>query len=299
MGATHDMKTRLAYGAIAIVLALLVRPATSGQRGIPKVLLDDSTYCPQWGRSYRVRNLTVQLAPEKFGKEQLLSLIHQYEPSGTPYDEVKMLILSDAREANILLEAYVDNDAAIARRRKLTEEFLHKTTIVAEYHRVKHDAALWFSTPAGVTGPIIVEGRDPYDETDAPFPFCVIQNEVQMGWDNGHCFRRRIVVLVCPQNYEKEKVISLWRFLDNRFPAPDELEVEVRANRSELQQEVMGERTLMGIYPFVLRANSFAERCHGGNGSGRALLIRNSKERRYSFTDTHGQGGEWQKMPEQ
>jgi hypothetical protein len=238
------------------------------------------------------------LAPEAFPKERLISTIHQFEPSGTPYDEVHILMISSEREARIMGEAWVETEKALARRRKLTEEFVGTAPIVAEYHRIKRDAVLWFTAGNGTAAQVIVAGGDPYEVRRAPIPFSVIRNNVQIHLD-GDCLRRNIVVLVCPENYRGDSVISLWRSLGDRFPVPDELWVDVSPNASELQNEMMGEYTMEAIYPFVLRGELFSSKCRGTT-TGSALYIRSKSGigPRYSFSDGSGKGGEWRKLPE-
>ncbi len=127
-----------------------------------KVLVDDSAYCPDKGHFYRVRNIYLQLVPTGFSKDRLVSLIGQFEPPGNPYDEVHVLVLSGSREADILLEPYIDTARHYERRRKLAEQFLGVVPIVAEYHRINEDAALFFSTGKELPDTVILEGENPY-----------------------------------------------------------------------------------------------------------------------------------------
>jgi hypothetical protein len=203
--------------------------------------------------------------------------------------------MSSEQQEKLLLEPYVDNDAQLAKRLSLTERYLGTVPIVAEYHRIDKDAALWLSTGDGVPEAFTLSGRDPYEIYDAPIFSFVIRNESVIDLE-GRCLRREIVLLVCPKTYEESHLLSLWRLLDERFPAPKYLRVRISANRGELQREMMGDHTMRAIYSFALGEKPFVSQCEG-SASGSSLFLRSlDGAKQYYFDD--GSGRTWVKFPE-
>lgn len=279
--------------ATALLIAVLPDIAfypLSQWLGERRVIYEDRTVCFDRPVNYHVKQLILQLAPELFQHDKLRSYVKWRSGLLVGYEEVSMLMVSSDAEIELITEVYVDTDKAMASRRERTEKYLDtlpsKLPLVAEYYRRRNDAVLWYCDGKTVSGPILLEGHDPYNPKNSPVPFCVIQNDVIIS-NVGDCRYRRMHLLVCPERFREEDLVALWQFLDRLFPVPEQLMVDVNSNASKLQRQLMGEYTMGGVYPFVLRGQSFITMCRS-SGDGSASFVRDHRGKRYIIWDDTG-----------
>ncbi len=286
---------RRSAGIVCAFFLLTQHLVAVRQSATPRVLFDDSTVCSLGYPQYRVRNILLQIAPQDYSEERLATIISRFEPRGTPYHEVSIWMISAEREAQLLTQAYVANDASIMERRVKTEMLARANLSVAEYYRVRQDAAVRFTGQDGIAQKVLLSGADPFT-VPSSVSFTIVRNLVQVNPD-GNCLRRDLYLVVCPSDYSEVTALSLCRLMDVRFPLPNHLEIHIRENAKDLQQEMLGYWTMNAIYPFVLDRDSPALRCRT-EARGSTYYIRSSKGREYSYGDRANPGNVRRKIME-
>jgi len=279
---------------MACVVADQLHPMSSlvkdGQQQFVPVR-DDSTTCVQNGIRFRAKSLILRCEPDMFDPQRLVPAVARLVESYGLYDELSILLISTDDEAQILRDVWVDNDMGIRRRRMLTDKYLTTSPIAAEYYRLKGDEILWFTTDLGTVESVVLQGTDPYKTAEAAIPFSVIRNHVVSSWDES-CLRREMAVVICPGSSFHSDVLSLCRYVDERFPSPASLTLKVNSSAPQLQDEMRGRFTMEAIYPFVLRGNRFSAQCLSQEERS-AIYIRNELGRRISFSDR----SDWEQIP--